>query len=383
MAPTKIPTPTTARPRPRARSRREPSPLDQLPAWRDLVPVMAPPPPASSGWAGRPARRPRPGPAACGHAWGRPDARRGRRGDRQDPGHHATDRLAHRDPPRAAVRDPGADLHGQGRRGDGRPGGPARAVRLHGHGDRDVPRLRRQPDPRVRPGARPADRRPGPVPARGRHLPARAPVRVRAGRVSTARRSDPLPGRAGDALQPLQGRGHQPGGLRGAMPTGWRPRPRASRRRRAAGRMRCRSDGRGRRRGRRAPAPSWPGPTPRTSELMAENGCIDFGDQVALALRLVRTSAGSEGRHRRAVPLRARGRVPGHEPRAVRARRHPGRGPPQRHGRRRRRPGDLCVPRAPPWTTSSPSRTGTSGPGPSSCAGTTGRTRRSSTPRTG
>ena len=36
-----------------------------------------------------------------------------------------------------------------------------------------------------------------------------------------------------------------------------------------------------------------------------------------------------------------------------------------------------------PWTTSSPSRTGISGPGPSSCDGTTGRSRRSSTPPTG
>ena len=43
MAPTtskrRTPDPVT---RPRTRARREPSPLDQLPAWRDLVPVMDP-----------------------------------------------------------------------------------------------------------------------------------------------------------------------------------------------------------------------------------------------------------------------------------------------------------------------------------------------------
>jgi DNA helicase II / ATP-dependent DNA helicase PcrA len=35
--------PVVAVTKPRTRSRREPAPLDQLPAWRDLVPVMAPP----------------------------------------------------------------------------------------------------------------------------------------------------------------------------------------------------------------------------------------------------------------------------------------------------------------------------------------------------
>ncbi len=44
MAPTDTPVPATpvTRIRTRARTRREPSPLDQLPAWRDLVPVMDP-----------------------------------------------------------------------------------------------------------------------------------------------------------------------------------------------------------------------------------------------------------------------------------------------------------------------------------------------------
>ena len=92
-----------------------------------------------------------------------------------------------------AVGDPRADVHGQGRGGDAGPGRPARAVRLHGHGDRDVPRLRRPADPRVRARARAADGRPRPDPAGGRDLPARAPVRVRARRVPAARRPDALP----------------------------------------------------------------------------------------------------------------------------------------------------------------------------------------------
>ena len=99
-----------------------------------------------------------PGPAPRRHPRRRTAAGRRRRRHRQDPGHHAPDRLAHRHAARPPVRDPGADVHGQGRGGDGGPGRPARAVRLHGHRDRDVPRVRRRPDPRVRAGARPAHR---------------------------------------------------------------------------------------------------------------------------------------------------------------------------------------------------------------------------------
>ena len=128
--------------------------------------------------------------------------RRRRRRDGQDAGHHPPDRLAHRDPPGPAVGDPRPDVHRQGRRGDAGPGRPARAVRLHGHGDRDVPRVRRPDHPRVRPRARARPRRPGPGPAGGRDLPARAPVRLRARALPAARRPDPLPRRPGDALQP-------------------------------------------------------------------------------------------------------------------------------------------------------------------------------------
>ena len=44
MAPTSASTDTVAVTRPRVRRRREPAPLDQLPAWSELVPVMAPSP---------------------------------------------------------------------------------------------------------------------------------------------------------------------------------------------------------------------------------------------------------------------------------------------------------------------------------------------------
>ena len=56
----------------------------------------------------------------------------------------------------------------------------------------------------------------------------------------------------------------------------------ADRDRDAAGRRRPR---------RRAGSASWPGAYATYQRLLAANGCIDFGDQVALALRLVRTSA--------------------------------------------------------------------------------------------
>ena len=69
---------------------------------------------------------------------------------------------------RAAVGDPRADVHGQGRRGDAAPRRPARAVRLRGHGDLHVPRLRRPADPGVRVRARAAAGRPRAVPAGGR-----------------------------------------------------------------------------------------------------------------------------------------------------------------------------------------------------------------------
>ena len=213
-------------------------------------------------------RRAEPGPAPGRHPRHRSAARRRRRRDRQDPGHHAPDRLAHRDASREAVGDPGPDLHRQGGRGDGRPGRPARAVRLHGHRDLDVPRVRRRADPRVRARARAADRPARPVATGGRHLPARAPVRVRPRRLPPARRSDPLPGRPGHPVQPVQGRGHRAGRLPRPRRPGRSRSPGAGRGR--GGRARTRTDARARRpptaRSRRPVVrPSWPVPTRPTS----------------------------------------------------------------------------------------------------------------------
>ena len=179
-----------------------------------------------------------------------------------------TDRLAHRVAPGEALGDPGPDLHGQGCRGDGGSGRPARAVRLHGHRDLDVPRVRRRTDPRVRARARPADRPARAVATRGRHLPARAPLRVRARRLSSARRSDPLPGCPGHALQPVQGRGHRTRRLPGPRRSG-RTRSPSARSGRGGRRRKHRT-----RRSRRPPTarsrrpagrPSWPVPTRPTS----------------------------------------------------------------------------------------------------------------------
>ena len=68
--------------------------------------------------------------------------------------------------------------------------------------------------------------------------------------------------------------------------------------------------------------------------LLAANGYIDFGDQVSLALRLLRVVARRPGRGGRPVPLHRGGRVPGHQPRPGRARRPARRGASQRRGRR-------------------------------------------------
>ena len=117
--------------------------------------------------------------------------------------------------------------------------------------------------------------------------------------------------------------------------------------------------------------------------LMAENGSIDFGDQVALALHLVRSSAEARaaiaGRFRYVLvdefqdTNRAQAELV-----AILAEEHR-----QRHGRRRRRPGHLRVPRRRRGQHPRVPGSRTSGPGPSSCDGTTGRTRRCSMRRTG
>ena len=197
----------------RPRARREPRPPRPDPGLGRLVPdrpgdaVGRP-----AGRSRRAARRPEPGPAAGRDPRRGPAARRRRRRDRQDPGDHPPDRLADRHPSGPAVGDPRADVHGQGRGGDAGPGGPARPVRLHGHGDLDVPRVRR-PARSASTRSSSACRRTSGSCRRAEvgDLPARAPVRVRARALPAARRPDPLPGRAGDPVQPLQGRGRLAG----------------------------------------------------------------------------------------------------------------------------------------------------------------------------
>ncbi len=101
---------------------------------------------------------------------------------------------------------------------------------------------------------------------------------------------DPLPGRAGRPLQPAQGRGRRPGDLP-------RPRRAGGRAGRAAGRAgdRDRRLGRGPRVGcggveEAARQLELARAYARYQALLGEAGFIDFGDQVALALRLLRES---------------------------------------------------------------------------------------------
>ena len=197
-------------PHPRPR-RREPAPLDQIPAWRDLVPVMDPalttePPSRASRRCSAGSTR-----TSCRAVDPRrraaPRRRRGRH--RQDPGHHPPDRLADRHAPGPAVGDPRADVHGQGRRGDGGPGRPARAVRLHGY-------ARSRRSTRSATGSSASTRSSSGCPTDVRVL-SRPEVVIflrehlfefELDALPAAGRPDPVPRRAGDPVQPLQGRGH-------------------------------------------------------------------------------------------------------------------------------------------------------------------------------
>ena len=78
--------------------------------------------------------------------------------------------------------------------------------------------------------------------------------------------------------------------------------------------------------------------------LLLKHGFVDFGDLIALALRLLREHPAVLARVQRAVPCCPGRRVPGHELRSVRAAQAPCRAS-QHHGLRRRRPVDLQVPR--------------------------------------
>ena len=140
QAPRMPPVPPAPDPMIRTRNRRRIRPLEQIPVWHGFEPT----PDGGASRRGRRFRRHRRADAAPGwaergatprgDAWRRAAARRRGCGHRQDAGHHPPDRVADRDPPRQAVRDPRADVHGQGRGGDAAPRRPARPVRLRGHG---------------------------------------------------------------------------------------------------------------------------------------------------------------------------------------------------------------------------------------------------------
>ena len=260
-----------------------------------------------------------PGPAAGGHARRRPAAGRRRRRDRQDPGHHAAG-------------SPGSIATRRARPSEilaltfTDKAAEEMAVRVdqlvpYGYTDTAISTFHAFGDRLIREYALelglPTDVRVLTA-AGGRDLPARAPLRVRARRLPAARRPDPLPGRARDPVQPLQGRGHRAGRLPRARADGRRGRGGGSRRRPRRSAPRRRRDGRARRPARQAELARAYATYQR---LLAANGCIDFGDQVALALRLVRDVGRGPGRDRRPVPVHPRRRVPGHQPRPGRARR--------------------------------------------------------------
>ena len=158
------------------------------------------------------------------------DHRRGR--DRQDDRADAPHRAPHRDEARAARGDPRAHLHREGRRRDGRAGGPADPVRLRRDGDLDVPRVRRPRAARVGARGRARPPVPGALAAGAGDLPARAAVPAAARALPPARRPDPPPRRARDAREPRQGRGR----LAGAVPRLGRGTARRGGGRRGAGR---------------------------------------------------------------------------------------------------------------------------------------------------
>ena len=304
--------------------------------------------------AGSAARRqllggPQPGPAPGRDPRRRPAARRGRGRHGQDAGGHPPDRLAHRDPPGPAVGDPGLDVHGQGRRGDAGPGRPARAVRLHGHADLDVPRVRRPPHPRVRPRAR--ARRPTSASCPGRRWSSSCASTCSSFETSsTTARSATRP--ASSAPWPRISAGSRT--RTSIRRTTW-PRPSARSPRRRCPPSCAEGDGRDRDDAARRPRPPW---RRRRRQLELARA---FGRYQALLRggrvhRLRRpggarrsgccaSSPAARAEVRRRYPVHPRRRVPGHEPGAGRARRPARRPAPERHGRRRRRPVDLPVPR--------------------------------------
>ena len=83
----------------------------------------------------------------------------------------------------------------------------------------------------------------------------------------------------------------------------------------------------------------------RVPARLAEASAADFDDLLLLVVRLFREHPDVLDRWRHRFAPRPRRRVPGHQPRPVGAGPAPHRGAPQRHGRRRRRPVGLQLPR--------------------------------------
>ena len=193
---------------------------------------------------------------------------------------------------------------------DGGPRRPARPVRLHGHLDRDVPRVRRPAHPRVRARARTAARRPGPLPRRGRDLPARAPVRVRAGRVPAARRPDRFLAALATLFSRCKDEDITPR-LRGARLAASRPTRRLSAAGAGdAGRDRAAALAEDARR-----RSSWPGLRRPTRTCWRPTASSTSATRWRSRCGSCATSPAARTRDRRPVPLHPGRRVPGHEPR--------------------------------------------------------------------
>ena len=196
-------------------------------------------------------------------------------------------------------------------------------------------------------------------------------------------RPDPLPGRARDAVQPLQGRGHLAGRLPGPRRS---PGGRGGTPGRGRGWCRARRDAHraGRRRGRGGAPAARAGRGLRHVPAAAGRQRLHRFRRPGGARPAPRPDVGGgPDRDRRPLPVHPGRRVPGHEPGPGRARRRARRRPSQRDRGGRRRPGDLRVPGRGGRQHPRVPATATRAAGPSCCAATTGRSRRSSTRPTG
>ena len=139
--------------------------------------------------------------------------------------------------------------------------------------------------------------------ARADHLPARAAVPAPAEALPPAGRSHPAPGRAALARQPRERRGRV---ARGRIAPG--PRRRSRRRRTDEAKDEAEKQ------------LELAAFYERHQRLLAEAGLVDFGDQIHGALTLLRARPALLARLRERYRYVLRRRVPGHEPRAARAR---------------------------------------------------------------